>query len=205
MSKDFEEGIVRYTSMVVIYSTDMAYNYIKALEPLIVNQDKETKRIYGALRKRYKRFFHYANEIYKEDVGFIADYSSIIDDKIDPIIEEFTKFVNESLLSSNVVNSELIAKTEMARVLTHFSVVCVDCMEQVMKESKIPTGVSNVFKMNESASALDDLYSWVTRKITTNININENGEVQEFLKKLQNNVMAFDTFAKAYNEASQID
>lgn len=205
MSKDFVEGIVRYTSMVVIYSSDMAYNYIKALEPLVAKQDRETKRIYGALRKRYKRFFYYANEIYKEDAGFVADYSSIIDDKIDPIIEEFTDFVNTSLISNHVDNAELIAKVEMARVLTHFSVVCVDCMEKVMEESKIQTGVSHVFKMHESASALDDLYVWVTRKLERNININENGEVQEFLKKLQNNVMAFDTFAEAYNEASQID
>lgn len=205
MSKDFEEGIVRYTSMVVIYSTDMAYNYIKALEPFIEHQDKETRRIYGALRKRYKRFFHYANDIYKEDVGFVADYSSIIDDRIDPIIEEFTEFVNDALESKKVPDAELIARTEMARVLTHFAVISVDCMEQVMKESKIPTGVSNVFKMKDSASALDDLYGWVSRKVHCDININENGEVQEFLNKLSTNVMAFDKFAEAYQQASQID
>lgn len=202
MNKEREDSIIRYASMVVIYSTDMAYNYIKALEPIVSYQDKETRRIYSALSKRYKRFFHTASDLYKEDEGFIADYSSIIDDRIDPMIESFTKHVYGLLRKNNIDNSELIAKTEMARALTILAVLCVDSMREVIRQCKMNVDITSIFDMKESEKALNDLYRWVTRKITCTIDLNENGEVKEFLDKVSSNIMAYDKFLEAYREAA---
>ena len=203
MSEKVKVNLARYTTLIVIYTTDMAYNAIKSLEPLLPADDKEAKRIYGALRKRYRNFFYYADKAYEGDAEMIGDFSEVIDERIDPIIEEFSEYIIRRLKQYNVENAELIAKTEIARVQTQFSVVCVEQMESILKEYDSNCNISEVFRMSEAAKALDDLYYWITRKLELTLNINENGEVREFMERLKDNITNLNKYIEAYEIASK--
>lgn len=202
MSEKVKVNLVRYTTLIVIYTTDMAYNAIKSLEPLLPEGDKEAKRIYGALRKRYKNFFYYADKAYEEDAEMIGDFSEVIDERIDPIINEFSEYVIRRLREYNIDNAELIAKTEIARVQTQFSIVCVEQMQKILKEYDKNCNISEIFRMHEAAKALDDLYYWITRKMELTLNINENGEIREFMERLNNNITNLNKYIEAYEIAS---
>ena len=202
MSEKVKVNLARYTTLIVIYTTDMAYNAIKSLEPLLPEGDKEAKRIYGALRKRYKNFFYYADKAYEEDAEMIGDFSEVIDERIDPIIGEFSEYVIRRLKEYNIDNAELIAKTEIARVQTQFSIVCVEQMQKILKEYDKNCNISEIFRMHEAAKALDDLYYWVTRKMELTLNINENGEIREFMERLNSNITNLNKYIEAYEIAS---
>ena len=202
MSEKVKVNLARYTTLIVIYTTDMAYNAIKSLEPLLPDGDKEAKRIYGALRKRYKNFFYYADKAYEEDAEMIGDFSEVIDERIDPIIGEFSEYVIRRLKEYNIDNAELIAKTEIARVQTQFSIVCVEQMQKILKEYDKNCNISEIFRMHEAAKALDDLYYWVTRKMELTLNINENGEIREFMERLNSNITNLNKYIEAYEIAS---
>lgn len=198
--------IEQYTACVIFYVTDMACNYIKALEPYIPEQDKETKRIWKALYKRYRTFFRDSNKVYGNGVSFIADFSSIVDDSTEECLTMLEESILEKLESYEVDNSEFIAKVEIARVCTDFAVTSTGSMIKAMKEYEINATLCDTFNLTELLGVVNNFYLWVTRKIRgINININENDEVTNAAKTLYESIMQYDNFIKAYQYAVEND
>lgn len=206
MEKKSLHDIEQYTACVIFYVTDMACNYIKALEPYIPEQDKETKRIWKALYKRYRTFFRDSNKVYGNGVSFIADFSSIVDDSTEACLQELEDSILNKLVIRNIENAEFISKVEIARVCTDFAVTSTGSMIKAMKEYDINATLCDTFNLTELLRVVNNFYLWVTRKIRgLNININENDEVTNAAKTLYESIMQYDNFIKAYQYAVEND
>ena len=198
--------IEQYTACVIFYVTDMACNYIKVLEPYIPEQDRETKRIWKALYKRYRTYFRESNKVYGNGVNFIADFSSIVDDSTEECLTVLEESILEKLESHEVDNSEFISKVEIARICTDFAVTSTGSMIKAMKEYDINATLCDTFNLTELLRVVNNFYLWVTRKIRgLNININENDEVTIATKALYEGIMQYDNFIKAYQYAVDND
>lgn len=197
------KNVRHYTDYVIFYSTDLAYNRIKDLEPYVKSSDKETKRIYWALYKRFKNFFSESIRIQGNGELFVANFSEIIDEGVDSCLEELQDFILNELLKHKVDDAEFIASTEVARICTEFAVAVVKDMDDIMKNDLgLLTELCDIFDLSETLKILDNFYSWITRKVVDRkIEIGSNGEIESFIKRLYESVMELEHFERAYNYA----
>lgn len=196
-------SVERYTSFVIFYSTDLAYNRIKYLELFVKNSDKETRRIYWALYKRFKNYFAESIKMQGNGVSFVANCSEIIDEGVDSCLEEMQEYILNELNKHEVEDAEFIAATEVARICTEFAVIVVKDMNDIMnKKMGIHTEMCDIFDLSETLKIVDNFYYWITRKVADrNIEIGPNGEIEDYIKRLYSNIMELEHFERAYHYA----
>lgn len=192
----------QYTACVVFYTTDFAYNRIKDCEQFIPNRDKETKRIWGALYKRYRNYFHQTCSMEVCGINFIAFFSEHMDDKIDSCIDGLRDFMTKELEGRNIADASFFAHVEIARICTDFAIYITNSMIGILKECKIETNMDPIFDMRATMKALDDFNSWITRKISSQqIAICDTDRLVATLDTYKKSIMEYESFLESYKYA----
>ena len=79
MAMDYNRFLV-YATYVIIYANDTACNAALELEKYVVDEDKETKKIYRALKRRAIGYIRFFNEL----VGPFASQTNTIEARRKP-------------------------------------------------------------------------------------------------------------------------
>lgn len=196
----------QYTAFVVMYTTDYAYNRIKDCEQFIQGRDKETKRIWSALYKRYRRYFNEASKMEGNGLRFVAFFSEHMDEKIDSCMDSLREFIIKGLKEKNVENAEFFAYVEVARICTDFAIYLTQSMIEILNECKIQTKMDDIFDMRPTMKALDDFNSWITRKVSSQrIAMCDTGTLTDALNTYKNSIMEYGSFVESYKYAIEED
>lgn len=206
MNENGIHDIEQYTACVIFYSTDLAYNRIKDLERFIATHDRETKRIWWALYKRYKNYFCESNKCQGDGVAFIAHFSEIMDEKVDACLDGLKTYIEKELKDRNIRDADFIAALEIARIATQFAVNITDSMINIMNEKGIRTQLHEIFDLKNTLKVITNFYEWVTRHVADQqIGIGQNGELLESIRTLYKSIMEYDNFVEAYQYALKED
>ena len=196
----------QYTAFVVMYTTDYAYNRIKDCEQFIHDKDKETKRIWGALYRRYRNYFREGAKMEGNGMRFIAFFSEHMDEKVDSCMDSLRDYMELELTKRNVEDASFFAYVEVARICTDFALYLAHSMIGILKERKIHTKMDPIFDMKATMKALDDLNAWITRKVSAQrIEICDTGTLTDALNKYKSSIMEYESFLESYKYAIEED
>ena len=192
--------IEQYTACVIFYATDLACNKVKDCASFIDKQDKETKRIWWALYKRYKNYFYESGKVQGNGVRFIAHFSEIMDDKVDSCLDSLTEYIERELEAKCIEDYEFIAHVEVARICVQFAVNVTNSMIRIMEERKIKTELSHVFDLTEMLDIINNFYYWITRKIDIQVGV-DSEKLLTSIRTLYSSIMEYNNFVEAYKYA----
>ena len=164
-TEQIEKHILLTSVYNIIYVNDIACISVLDIGREIEKQDAETKKIYGALKKRRDSYNHIINEILGDEIYLLSEYNSNMDEYAQEKIEKLHNSILNVLVSNNVQNAKFIATCETARTLIGYSVWNIhnrikDCIF-------FNNGVENwrKYELEDMKRIVENLSDWTTRNI----------------------------------------
>lgn len=156
----------------IMYVNDLACNSVTEMLDYVKDQDKETRKIYGALAKRQRTYESILSKIIPNNMDFLAEYNSQMYEVVFPKIEKLTNEIEFSLKSIGTENSKFIALAEVARTIIGYSVVNVENrVKECLKYKKNAVHLRQ-YKLNDMLKIAENLSCWTSRKCKA-LNLNK--------------------------------
>lgn len=187
----------------IIYVNDLACATIIDLCDKIKHQDKETQKIFGALRKRQKTYEKTINTILAKEIDFLAEYNSYMDDFVQEKIESFVSAMNDMFAKEGYENSEFLALTEVMRTMVGYSVLNTENRVRECLKYKKESVHLRQYKLNEILRVAENFSNWVTRKCNK-LDINKNERVMNAYRALDKTLTNSDIINEALFKAKDI-
>lgn len=196
------EEIVMTCIYNIIYVNDLACACVIDLQDYIKSQDKETQKIYGALRKRQKNYERYIQEIISDKLDFLAGFNSYMDEYITPYLEKFKESVRKEIENVCDENSDFVYLTEVARTIIGYSTINIEKrVEQCLKYNKDSVNLRG-YKLDEMLKIVENLSRWASRKCR-NFDLNTSKNIIDSYKLLDDKLTDYsiinDCIKKAKN------
>lgn len=122
MIKSEEDSLI-YLMYSLLYVNDMACNSVQELEKYIKDKDKESRKKYGALKKRCNTYFSMIYDIIGSDhLDMFSEYCAAMDEKIDPLLRAFMYSINYSYKEKGVNDEGYLATIEFVRTCIDIAV-----------------------------------------------------------------------------------
>lgn len=183
MNKEIDRRIV-IAIYNILYVNDLACACVIDLQDYINKiQDKETQKIYGALRRRQRSYEEIICGVLENQLDKFAEYNSYMDEHVQPLLSKLTNEITNLLDSCGVENARFIALTETARTIIGYSVINV---EKRIKECLYINGeVVNLrgYKLSDMKRVAENLSKWVSRKCP-NIDLNRKDKIINAYREL---------------------
>lgn len=183
MNKEIDRRII-IAIYNILYVNDLACACVIDLQDYINKiQDKETQKIYGALRKRQRSYEEIICGVLENQLDKFAEYNSYMDEHVQPLLSRLTDEITNLLDSCGVENARFIALTETARTIIGYSVINVE--KRIKECLYINREVVNLrqYKLSEFERIANNLCDWVSRKCK-NLNLNESVDILNRYKEL---------------------
>lgn len=209
MEKDSEIELLKYAMYTMLYANDLACNCIIEIEPYVKEKDKETKKIYGALSKRAKRYRRNMRKLIGETANkFLADYNSMMDDINDECVENYRDSIIEAYYKGGITEYEFLGYLETARSLFYLSIASLDCIVEKLNKEGIKSYNLKNYSLRPYSSIMDNLVKWCYRnaekEVSEDLDLSKNEEVMDWFRKINENILDYESFATCYNKASEI-
>lgn len=149
----------------IMYVNDLGCSCIVDMSDKVYDQDKETKKIFGALAKRQRAYERGVTKILGEHIGVLAEYNSEMDDKVQSKGANLYQAIYDFLSSNGVDNARFIAYAELAYTVIDYSVNSVE--KRVSECLKYNKDVVNLrqYKMLGMRDVSRNLCNWLCRHI----------------------------------------
>lgn len=184
----------------ILYVNDLACSCIVDLADFMKKEDKETRRIYSALRKRQIYYDIDIQKMLHKEISFFAEYNSQMDIHVHPKLEEFTNAIENVLKENNVDNARFIALTETARTIIGYSVLNIENrIKECLQYEKDCVNLRQ-YKLKEILCIIEDFSDWVSRKCR-NIDLNKSEEVMTAYRNLDKILTNSEIINKSIFEA----
>lgn len=195
------EKFLLYSTYTALYLNDLACNCIKELEPYISTKDKETKKIYGALKKRSKGYLTFIKEVLKDNIYFLADFNVVIDDAIEEYVCRFRNSIFNAFSESGLEDSDFLSHLEYTRVLCEFSVKVIDRLCEDLSKMGIKSYRLKGYRLVEINNICTNLCKWCFRKVKYDIDFNKDERIVKTFKEMETHLIDYKLFEEAYNYA----
>lgn len=183
MNKEIDRRIV-VAIYNILYVNDLACACVIDLQDYINKiQDKETQKIYGALRKRQRSYEEIICGVLENQLDKFAEYNSYMDEHVQPLLSRLTDEITNLLDSCGVENARFIALTETARTIIGYSVINVE--KRIKECLYISREVVNLrgYKLSDMKRVAENLSKWVSRKCP-NIDLNRKDKIINAYREL---------------------
>lgn len=206
ISKEQEERLLLYSTYTILYLNDTACFSIYQLGSEIP-EEKEVKKIYGALLKRSKEYLEKINKIVDNKMDYYCDYCTEMDKICDEHFFAFQKSLQKAYAYANVENAEYFATIETMRSMVDLAVEAgkkvVSSIDVALPKAKWLLN----YLPNEMLRVANNLAKWEYRKIPKNIvvDFNEESEVIQKFRKLSECLIDYNSFDKAYRNAIKLE
>lgn len=162
------KDLIRVISfMNTLYVNDLACSCILEMFDEIKEKDKETQKIYRAL---YKRMIAYQKEINSKVKKIcppddFAEFTSMMDDNIQPILDSLYEAVTSELNNNNVNDAEFIAKAEVARTMVDYSIFSLKTRALECRRYDTECLLLYDLKLDDIKKVVTNLSDWCMRNI----------------------------------------
>lgn len=149
----------------IMYVNDLGCACIVDMKDKVYDQDKETKKIFGALLNRQWKYEKEITKILGKYIDILAEYNSEMDDKIQDKLATFYTAIYNFLESNRVGNARFIAYAELAYTIIDYSVNSIE--KRVSECLKYNKDVVNLrqYKMLGMRDVSRNLCNWLCRRI----------------------------------------
>ena len=206
ISKEQEERLLLYATYTILYLNDTACFAIQQLSSRVPD-DKESKKIYGALLKRSKQYLAKIDKIVDNKMDYYCDFCTEMDSICDEQLFAFKKSLQKAYAYANIENPDYYATVETMRSMVDLAVEAgkkvVSNLKSVIPQSKwllnyIPAEILRV---------ANNFAKWEYRKIPKNIvvDFNEESEVMQEFRKLSECLIDYNSFDKAYRKSIELE
>lgn len=202
-----EEYVMLYATYNILYVNDIACNLVKELSYEISEQDKETRKIFGALLKRANAYFIKVNKIIGEKIDYFADYCGEMDDICDPFIDKFRNSLYETYKSYNIGNEKWYAKVETMRSMCELAVHSNKHLIERISLTYPRAKWLSYYCIEEVFKVANNLTHWVYRKVpqSVSINFNKDSDVMVAFREMNTALMEYDNFDLCYRKAIEYE
>lgn len=181
----FEEPKKQLTSMDMLtaaiytnlYLNDCATNLIKDIEYDIKFKDKETRKIYGALKRRINIYQHEIHDIVGDNKAeFFANFNEAMDDTFMPLINDIKKEILKSYVEHDIDDADYLSMVEIARFMTEYSCkVNINCVRDMYKLTDKAVSLRS-YRLTELNQIMENFANWSYRNCPF-FNLNDQSEV----------------------------
>lgn len=182
--RPIDESYIITTSVYnILYVNDLACATIIDLCDKVKHQDKETQKIFSALRKRQVQYEKDISTILSREQDFLAEYNSYMDEKIGCKVEGLTNALVDEFKNKGFENYLFLALTEVMRTMVGYSVYNVENrVKECLKYEKDSVHLRQ-YKMLDTLRIAENFSDWVCRKCKY-INLNECDNVMKAYREL---------------------
>lgn len=195
------DNVAIYSIYTMLHANDLACNAIRDIEPYVNNKDKETRKIYSAIKKRVNAFFKYTYKILGHESFFISDYNEKLDEINDKDMVNLEKGIKYILQRNKIEDDGLILKTILALTLTEYATCQIRALCDKMKEENINSGELHTWELKEVHRIMASFYKWVCRKIPQTVKNEISYLANPFVTNIGINIGGYDSFVMAYEYA----
>lgn len=209
MEKSSEENLLKYAMYTMLYCNDFACNCIKELSPYILEKDKETKKIYGALLKRTNRYLKDIRSIIQESANnFLGDYNSFMDDIVETNFLEFQNCIINAYYKGGITEHEFLGHLEATRSVFYLSISTLECLVDKLNSLGVKSYNLKNYSLKPYSYIMDNLVKWCYRNAEKELNddfeLTKDEEVMKYFKEINNNLLDFESFDKCYKAACEL-
>lgn len=199
-----DSNVVLYCVYSILYANDLSCNMIQDLEKFIKGKDKETKKIYGALIKRVRKYKGMLYEIMGDAVGFFADYNENMDDINDENLTKFRKSIINFYKEQGFDDYEFLGYLEAAHTSLVFSNNVRNVVLDVAKQHEVDVKRLYIYNLLELKKVMDDLSHWcyrhVRKTLVEEINLFQDKGILENFAQMNENLLNYDNFENCYTK-----
>ena len=167
----------------ILYVNDLACASVIELKDYMPNQDKETRKIYGALIKRQEKYEETLREILGKEIYVFSEYNNCMDEHVIPLLDMFRINMENIFKDMCEKNYKFMALVEVARTILGYSVCSVE--NRVKECLKYQSKAVNLrrYKLEEMKRIVESLSNWVTRRCD-NFDLNKDTRLIESYREL---------------------
>ena len=206
ISKEQEERLLLYATYTILYLNDTACFAIQQLSSKVPD-DKESKKIYGALLKRNKQYLSKIDKIVDNKIDYYCDFCTEMDSICDEQLVAFKESLQKSYKDANIDNHEYLSMVETMRSMVDLAVVA--GKDVVAKLSVALPKISWLlnYLIVDMLRVANNFANWEYRKIPKGviINFNEESEVMQEFRKLSECLIDYNSFEKAYRKSIELE
>ena len=186
----------------MLYVNDLACNSVYDVRQFTIGKDKETIKIYGALKKRVDNYFSYLRKTIKiEGLYFLSDYNQVVDEAVDKHVEMLKTTIRGCLRKHEIQDDGLILNTIVAHIFAEFAVTSVKALSEEMQKEDARMKGMNAWVLKEVQNVCRNFYFWVCRKVEDDVLKEMNNIIQPVADLISNSICNYTTFEKAYGKA----
>lgn len=201
--KEKSQTVMLYSLYSMLYANDMACNLIKDIEPFIKDRDKETRKIYGALKKRIKEYFSDIEKTLTNSIYFLADYCSAMDEINDCDLYNYRNTIANTYKRYGLSDYKFLGYVECARSMVDYSVLLIDVLCQRAKERKIDAQHLLSYQLLDIKRVVNNFADWCYRKVECDVNLNKDNDCVYYFSEINKNIASVSNFEIAYKYASK--
>ena len=206
MAMDYNKYLV-YATYVIIYANDTACNSALELETFIKDEDKETKKIYGALKKRALDYIRYFNNLVGELSWATSEYFGSMDDQLNGFIDDMYDELERTLIDSGAEKPKMYAKLEQVRLLCHIAVEIHNSLMKECSKNNIATYSLKSYRLGELKRVSDNLSEWCDKhfKSSKPCDMSANKVLISIMRDINTNLMSYENFIKSYELSCNVN
>lgn len=200
-------NFIVYATYTIIYANDTACNSVLELEEFINDEDKETKKIYRALKRRALGYLRFFNSMMGELSWATSDYFGSMDEKTEGYVEDIYKEIENVLIECGAEKTKLYAKLEQVRLFCHIAVEIHSRLIKECKNNSIPTYSLASYRLDELKRVADNLSNWLDRRFKSKkqCDMTKSEKLVALFNDLINSLMSFDNFIDSYEFSCNVN
>lgn len=195
-----QENVFSYTFYTSLYALDTVCNFIRELSPMIADKDKETKKIYGALKKRANAHLRTFNK----ELGNDVDTFAIFCEYMDEVVEGKLLAYKQSFVRAyrEIPQPEYYAHIETIRILSEY---VNNTIKRTVKDAIniVPRAWWIKEYVNDDIPRIaSNLAAWVYGQLPddSKVDYSVQDEIEKNLHDLGNSLFGCDAYWDAYKK-----
>lgn len=203
---DYNKFLV-YATYVIIYANDTACNSVLELETFIKDEDKETKKLYRALKRRALGYIRYFNNLVGELSWFTSEYFGSMDEGNIDLIDDMYDELERYLVECGAEKPQLYAKLEQVRLLCHIAVEIHNSLMKECSKNNIATYSLKSYRLGELKRVSDNLSEWCDRHFKSNkpCDMSANKVLIGIMRDINTSLMSYENFIKSYELSCNVN
>jgi hypothetical protein len=206
ITKEQEERLLLYATYSILYLNDTACFAIQQLSQKLP-ENRESKKIYGALMKRSRQYLTKINKIVDNKMDYYCDFCTEMDSICDEQFFRFKKSLQKAYAYANIENAEYFSLVETMRSTVDLAVEAGKNMVEKLKKTLPEVSWLLNYLPVDMLRVANNFANWEYRKIPKNIviNFNEESEVMQEFRKLSECLIDYNSFDKAYRTSVDLE
>jgi hypothetical protein len=200
-TKQEKENAFAYAFYTSMYALDTLCNFIRELAPMIADKDKETRKIYGALKKRANSHLR----AFDKELGKDADVFALFCEYRDEVVEDKLLAYKQSFMRAyrELPEPSYYAHIETIRILSEFVNNTIKNIVKKVVDIEPNAWWIKGYVNEDIPKIASNLADWVYNQIpnNTNVDFSVQKDVEDALDALGESLFGFESYVDAYKKA----